>query len=66
MLWAALFMVLAMCREIHFSGSDEALLIGWPLLLLVVLWRREIFKFYPKEPGFDDRINYPCLCSLRL
>lgn len=50
LLWAALFMALAMGREIHFSGSDEALLIGWPALLVVVLWRYEIFKSYLKNP----------------
>ncbi len=50
LLWATLFMALALCREIHFSGSDEALLIGWPALLVVVLWRYEIFKSYLKNP----------------
>ncbi len=50
LLWGAGFMALAMFREIHFSGSDEALLIGWPALLLVILWRYDIFKSYLKNP----------------
>ena len=37
LLWAAGFMAITMCREIHFTGSDELLLIGWPILLGVVL-----------------------------
>ena len=49
-LWGAGFMVLAMCREIHFKGSDEALLIGWPALLVIILWRYENFKSYLDNP----------------
>ena len=46
LLWAAGFMAIAMSREIHFTSSDEILLIGWPLLLGVALWRYDIFKSY--------------------
>jgi len=50
LLWAAGFMVIAMSREIHFTGSDEALLIGWPILLGVVLWRYDLFMSYLENP----------------
>ena len=50
MLWAAGFMAIAMSREIHFSGSDEILLIGWPVLLVIGLWRYDLFKSYLKNP----------------
>ena len=50
LLWAAGFMAIAMSREIHFSGSDELLLIGWPIMLLIVVWRYDLFKSYLKNP----------------
>ena len=43
-------MAIAMSREIHFSGSDEALLIGWPILLGVALWRYDVFMSYLENP----------------
>ncbi len=51
LLWAAGFMAIAMSREIHFSGSDEILLIGWPMLLGVALWRYDVFKTYLENPA---------------
>ena len=50
LLWAAGFMAITMCREIHFTGSDELLLIGWPILLGVALWRYDLFKSYLRNP----------------
>ena len=50
LLWATGFMAIAMSREIHFSGSDEILLIGWPMLLGIALWRYEDFKSYLENP----------------
>ena len=50
LLWAAGFMTIAMCREIHFTGSDEILLIGWPILLGVALYRYDLFKSYLMNP----------------
>jgi hypothetical protein len=50
LLWSAGFMAIAMSREIHFSGSDELLLIGWPTMLAVVLWRYDLFESYLKNP----------------
>jgi hypothetical protein len=50
LLWAAGIMAIAMSREIHFSGSDEALLIGWPMLLGIALWRYDVFKSYLENP----------------
>ena len=50
LLWGAGFMAITMCREIHFTGSDELLLIGWPMLLGVALWRYELFKSYLGNP----------------
>ena len=50
LLLAAGFMVIAMSREIHFTGSDELLLIGWPIMLGVVLWRYDLFKSYLMNP----------------
>ena len=50
LLWATGLMAIAMSREIHFSGSDEALLIGWPILLGVALWRYDVFMSYLENP----------------
>lgn len=50
LLWASGFMAIALSREIHFSGSDEILLIGWPLLLIAAVWRYDLFKSYLKNP----------------
>jgi len=50
LLWGAGFMAIAMSREIHFSGSDEILLIGWPMLLGIALWQYEVFKSYLENP----------------
>ena len=50
LLWGAGFMAISMCREIHFAGSDEALLIGWPLLLVILVWRYDVFTSYLKNP----------------
>ncbi|MCP4627268.1 MAG: hypothetical protein GY850_27715 [bacterium] len=50
LLWSAGFMAIAMSREIHFSGSDEILLIGWPILLVILLWRYDLFNSYLKNP----------------
>ena len=50
LLWGAGFMAIAMSREIHFSGSDEILLIGWPMLLGIALWRYDVFKTYLENP----------------
>ena len=63
LLWAVLFMALAMCREIHFSGSDEALLIGWPALLVVVLWQYEIYKSYLKNPVLIKMLGWRFSCA---
>ena len=49
LLWSAGFMAIAMSREIHFSGSDELLLIGWPIMLVILLWRYDLFKSYLKN-----------------
>ena len=49
-LWAAGFMAITMSREIHFSGSDEILLIGWPVLLGISLWRFDAFITYLENP----------------
>ena len=43
-------MTIAMCREIHFTGSDEILLIGWPILFGIILWRYDLFKSYFMNP----------------
>lgn len=50
LLWATGFMAVALSREIHFSGSDEILLIGWPVLLGVAVWRYDLFKSYLMNP----------------
>ena len=50
LLWAVGLMAIAMSREIHFSGSDEVLLIGWPMLLGIALWRYDLFKTYLENP----------------
>ncbi|MGB9439175.1 MAG: hypothetical protein WCB15_14615 [Desulfobacterales bacterium] len=50
LLWGAGFMAITMCREIHFTGSDELLLIGWPILLGVALYRYDLFKSYLMNP----------------
>ena len=50
LLWGAGFMAITMCREIHFTGSDEILLIGWPILLGVALYRYDLFKSYLMNP----------------
>ena len=50
LLWALGFMAIALCREIHFTGSDEILLIGWPLLLGIAVWRYDLFKSYLMNP----------------
>jgi len=44
------FMAIALSREIHFTGSDEILLIGWPILLGVAVWRYDLFKGYLMNP----------------
>ena len=49
-LWALGFMAIGLSREIHFTGSDEILLIGWPLLGVVALWRYDWFKSYLMNP----------------
>jgi len=50
LLWGAGFMAITMCREIHFTGSDEILMIGWPILLGVAVWRYDLFKGYLTNP----------------
>ena len=50
LLWGAGFMAITLCREIHFTGSDEILLIGWPILLGVALWRYDLLKSYLMNP----------------
>ena len=50
LLWAMGFMAITMCREIHFSGSDELLIFGWPILFGIVLWRYDLFKSYLVNP----------------
>jgi hypothetical protein len=50
LLWALGFMAIALSREIHFTGSDEILLIGWPILLGVAVWRYDLFKGYLMNP----------------
>lgn len=50
LLWASGFMAIALSREIHFTGSDEILLIGWPILLGIALWRYDLFKSYLLNP----------------
>jgi len=49
-LWALGLMAIAMSREIHFTGSDEILLIGWPMLMGFALWRYDLFKSYLMNP----------------
>ena len=49
-LWATCLMAISMSREIHFTGSDEILLIGWPMLLGIALWRYDGFKSYLENP----------------
>jgi hypothetical protein len=43
-------MAIAMSREIHFTGSDEILLIGRPILLGIAVWRYDLFKSYLMNP----------------
>jgi hypothetical protein len=50
LLLAAVFVAIAMCREIHFTGSDEILLIGWPMLFVIALWRYDLFENYLMNP----------------
>ena len=50
LLWATVLMAIALSREIHFTGSDEILMIGWPILLGIALWRYDIFKSYLMNP----------------
>ena len=50
LLWSVGLMAIAMSREIHFTGSDEALLIGWPILLGIALWRYDLFMSYLENP----------------
>jgi hypothetical protein len=50
LLWAAGLVGIALCREIHFTGSDEILLIGWPILFGIILWRYDLFKNYLANP----------------
>ena len=50
LLWASGFMAIALSREIHFTGSDEILLIGWPILSGIALWRYDLFKSYLLNP----------------
>jgi len=50
LLWATGLMAIAMSREIHFTGSDEILMIGWPILLGIALWRYDLFKSYLMNP----------------
>ena len=50
LLWAAGLMAIGLCREIHFTGSDEMLLIGWPILAVIVIWRYDLFKSYLMNP----------------
>jgi hypothetical protein len=50
LLWAVGFMAIAMSREIHFTGSDEILLIGWPTLMGIAVWRYDLFKSYLMNP----------------
>ena len=50
LLWSLGLMAIAMSREIHFTGSDEVLLIGWPILLGVALWRYDVFMSYLENP----------------
>jgi len=49
-LWATCFMAISMSREIHFTGSDELLLISWPMLIGIALWRYDGFKSYLENP----------------
>jgi len=50
LLWATVLMAIALSREIHFTGSDEILMIGWPILLGIALWRYDLFKSYLMNP----------------
>jgi len=50
LLWATGIMAIALSREIHFTGSDEILMIGWPILLGIALWRYDLFKSYLMNP----------------
>ena len=50
LLWATLIMAIALSREIHFTGSDEILMICWPILLGIALWRYDLFKSYLMNP----------------
>jgi hypothetical protein len=50
LLWTFGIMAIALSREIHFTGSDEILLIGWPLLLGAALWRYDLFESYLMNP----------------
>ena len=50
LLWAVGLMAIGLCREIHFTGSDEILLIGWPILWGILIWRYDLFKSYLMNP----------------
>jgi hypothetical protein len=50
LLWATGFLAITLSREIHFTGSDEILLIGWPILMGLAVWRYDLFKNYLGNP----------------
>jgi hypothetical protein len=62
LLWASGFMATALSREIHFTGSDEILLIGWPILLGIALWRYDLFKSYLLNPVLINLLAGGLLC----
>lgn len=49
-LWGTALLLLIMCREIHFDGTDEAIFIGLALLLGIVLIKYDHFKAYFDNP----------------
>ena len=49
-LWNTALFLLIMCREIHFEGTDEAIVIGLVVLLGIVLLKYDRFKAYLANP----------------
>lgn len=49
-LWSTVLFLLIMCREIHFEGTDEAIFIGFAVLLGVILNKYDRFRTYLDNP----------------
>ncbi len=49
-LWSTVLFLLIMCREIHFTGTDEAIFIGFAVLLGIILSKYDRFRAYLDHP----------------